>query len=987
MGSGSSPSGGRIQALLTLFLAFLGPPAALLSFAHSLNLPLWLTIVLALTYEVLAFFVSFLTQVWEKLKTPWIEAIANKIDQGTRRALSRYHHHYSRYFTYEYRDLDVKGIMQGVSTLDLEDVFVELRVDPKAPHIVSADPLRVPPDLSQMPTELSSGSHTIWEYLATPHLRNQHFVVLGPPGSGKTTLLKYIGLVLIHRQQTRVAKHLWHKLPVLLFLREHSKAIIDKSMSEYTLADAIRESANRWKYPMPAGWIEHRLERGQCLILLDGLDEVADAAQRQQTVDWVERQMKNYGNNRFVLTSRPFGYRKNPLANVMSLEVQPFTFQQATQFVMGWYLATEIKSAVRDDDGVRMKAEQKAHDLLRLLRGSQDLFDLIVNPLLLTMTATVYRYRDMLPGTRIELYEEICKVFLGKRQEARGIAQNLRTDQRQLVLERLAYEMMQQGVRTIDSQLAEHFITDPLQQVSTMITPYDFLESVQNTSGLLLERDPGVRSFAHKTFQEYLAAVHISKQGLLPILIARVQDERWHETIRLYCAQADATPIIEACLNISSTEALILALECEHEAKILQAPVQQQIEDMITQGIEGTDPERQRIAAETLLIQRLRQMCALNEQTFIDTTLISNAEYRLFLNEQYRQGKYYQPDHWGGFTFPAGQGRQPALGMRRSDAQAFCVWLSERAEGIWRYRLPNEKDLAQADQGMWKDLSQDTGYWTEGEQRFVWSRGRPSPSLSMNFQAILTNALDRNLTLARADTRDHARLLAQARARDLACELDRASAVTSVNVSNQFLTLALAYPDDHHPIPDLAASANEIYFFTSHLDLARSGTNAWYLTRALDRASTGTSTRALAQHRVRAINLALALIRDLASVSASERERERARDLASAIVSNRDKGFAYANERVLNLDTVLANALTLTSVLRLALIRDSNHASALAWASTTVLKCFVLPPTYGYDLTSAQDLYIDLVLLQERNAGNLLPWEGILLVKERIAEV
>ena len=67
---------------------------------------------------------------------------------------------------------------------------------------------------------------------------------------------------------------------------------------------------------------------------------------RQQTARWVERQMRNHSNNRFVLTSRSFDYRKNPLtSSVVTLEVQPLTFQQTALFVMNWYLANEIKSA------------------------------------------------------------------------------------------------------------------------------------------------------------------------------------------------------------------------------------------------------------------------------------------------------------------------------------------------------------------------------------------------------------------------------------------------------------------------------------------------------------------------------------------------------------------------------------------------------------------------------------------------------------------
>ena len=46
-------------------------------------------------------------------------------------------------------------------------------------------------------------------------------------------------------------------------------------------------------------------------------------------------------------------------------------------------------------------------------------------------------------------------------------------------------------------------------------------------------------------------------------LTARVGEEFWAETIRLYTAEADATPILEACLQDDPPrlQALVLALE------------------------------------------------------------------------------------------------------------------------------------------------------------------------------------------------------------------------------------------------------------------------------------------------------------------------------------------------------------------------------------------------------------------------------------------
>ena len=139
---------------------------------------------------------------------------------------------------------------------------------------------------------------------------------------------------------------------------------------------------------------------------------------RQEAVNWVQRQMVAYPRNRFIITSRPFGYRSHPLSGVTILEVRSFTPQQVERFVHNWYLANEIMSKQKDDPGVHMRAKAGAKDLLQRLRNTPTLYALAVNPLLLTMITTVHRFRGYLPGKRIALYAEIFEVFLGKRQES-----------------------------------------------------------------------------------------------------------------------------------------------------------------------------------------------------------------------------------------------------------------------------------------------------------------------------------------------------------------------------------------------------------------------------------------------------------------------------------------------------------------------------------------------------------------------------------------
>jgi hypothetical protein len=739
----------RWPAWLTFFVLLVGPPAALTSSLEAITHNPWVTAGLIMAYEVVvtlgALLSSFARKTWQRLEDPLAESTAHRLESKARELFMGYEQRYREYFRYEHRDLDMKGIStRGTYALDLEQVFVELRIDPTPAHQVSADPLRVP-------TKLRSGTHGIWDYLT---LLNQHLVVLGAPGSGKTTLLKHLGLSLIAQQRPtrrRGSEQAPWTLPIFLTLRELSNSL--KEHPEYSLAHAVEEQIQRWRQAFPLEWIEHTLQKGLSIVLLDGLDEIADTELRQKMLEWVDHQMVTYGKNRFVVTSRPLGYQQNPLERVAVLEVQPFTFEQITQFLDVWYAANEIKRAVRDDPGVRMKAREGAEDLLQRLRATPTLFALAVNPLLLTMIATVHLYYGTLPGARVTLYKAICEVFLSRRQHDVNNPHDVRAEQRQVVLQVLAYTMMQQSKLELSHAETCQIIRAPLQSISATLTPEGFLLHLETIgSGLLLERERGVYGFAHKTFQEYLAMAHLQEQHLEQELLTHIEESWWHETIRLYCAQADATPIIRVCLTQTflSLEALTLAIECVEEARNVLASVKERLYTLLKQGADDVDPARRRVIAEALLTRRLRQMHPFQGTACADTSLITCAEYQLFLDQQRVQGNVYTPDHWRDITFPAGQGRYPVLGVQAADARAFCRWLTRRDPEGWTYRLPHREERHQGSQSLGAGTPEQFAYWTE-EGVLVQPRG--SQLLSLQEQVdTLTNALtsDNALDLARA---------------------------------------------------------------------------------------------------------------------------------------------------------------------------------------------------------------------------------------------
>lgn len=670
---------------------------------------------LAILFGIIIFFTGFIKKVWERLEPTFVEQSVTSIESWVEQFSWHYEKNYRQYLIYRHRVFDVKGLTtQGPFSLELNNVFVELSIAPRSLRDANKNPL------TQLPLELKKGSHPIWAYINEESIIHQSLVIIGLPGSGKTTLLKHLALKL-------AAKKKWshhnipNKLPILLFLRNHVATII--ANPELSLEEALHNQLKKHKWANKPGWFNTRLAQGRCLIMLDGLDEVADREERKLVATWVEHQMVLYPLNRFIVTSRPHGYQTNPLSNVTLLEVQPFIQEQIERFIYNWYLANEVMSQQKKDSGVRMAAQEGAEDLLQRLQNSHTLAELAINPLLLTMIATVHRYRSSLPGRRVELYAEICETFLGKRKQAKGLSSTLTPSQKQHVLRPLAYYMMERKKRELAHSEIISLIENPLLTVTTEIDGRLFLQEIEQGSGLLLEQEQGIYGFAHLTIQEYLAATHIEQQQLASVLSKHVTNGWWHECIRLYVALTDATPILQACLKGQqpSISALTLALECLDEAQRVQPKVREQLEQVLKKGVEDKRAKRRKVVSEALLARRLRQLRRINDSLYVDHEFISHAEYQLFINDM-STTEHYLPDHWRNKHFPPNQGISPVVGLRPSYSVAFCNWLTERETGDWLYRLPQANEFP--------PLKGSIGYWVFEQGAFACEVAKHKPIIS-----------------------------------------------------------------------------------------------------------------------------------------------------------------------------------------------------------------------------------------------------------------
>ena len=427
-------------------------------------------------------------------------------------------------------------------------------------------------------------ANKLWRDALSPQHseRSRVFVVLGGPGSGKTALLQYIALKLCNEDW----RPEWldrRPLPILLYLRKHASAFTHNHpprLAELAAAESWIGGA------LTADWMERRLNHGRCLVLFDGLDEIGNMHDRNQIVAWIELQAKLYPKSAFMLTSRPVGYSSNPLSRAAVFQIEGLDDAQISAFVHNWYNAVSFRTS----GGQRSEDRDKvpATDLLTSLRRFPDLHALAASPLLLTMIIGMHYYRGALPSSRAALYGEMCDVLLGRRQAAKGLFDDLglTANSKAIVLRSLALEMMRERLNEIPYHYAESIIEIPLRRVGreSKVTAASFLKYVALRNGLLLERGHEVYAFATRGFQEYLAASQIREQPgqYLPLLTGGVDDPWWRETILLWAAEGDATPIIEACLHLGTDYARSLAMECLDVAREISPEVRHALSRLLT---------------------------------------------------------------------------------------------------------------------------------------------------------------------------------------------------------------------------------------------------------------------------------------------------------------------------------------------------------------------------------------------------------------------
>ena len=371
-------------------------------------------------------------------------------------------------------------------------------------------------------------------------------ILEGAPGQGKSTIVQYICQVhrmrILDQQQVGTVEtahlHSSLRLPFKVELRDFATWLSGgnpfgtvndgdspdsspKSLEGF-LSALVRYSSGGSDFNVSD--LQATLRLSSALIVLDGLDEVADINQRQRVVDEITSAVARLNvlaaSLQVIVTSRPTAFTNSPVLPRRTFAT--YSLGSLTRPLITGYAERWLKSRAVDEAAAR-----EVRQILNSKLDEPHLRDLARNPMQLAILLNlIHRRGESLPDKRTALYDNYVEMFFDRESEKARVVR----DNRYLLIRihrYLAWVLHSEAEASSDStsrgRPSGSSLSGTITESDLRALLREFLERDRSDPALVEElfsgmvervvaivsRVQGVYEFDVQTLREYFAAKHL----------------------------------------------------------------------------------------------------------------------------------------------------------------------------------------------------------------------------------------------------------------------------------------------------------------------------------------------------------------------------------------------------------------------------------------------------------------------------------------------
>lgn len=359
--------------------------------------------------------------------------------------------------------------------------------------------------------------------------KNRYTVILGHPGTGKTTLLQHL---LLRYASNKTFVNL---IPIYIPLRD---------LKEQTFEEYMKFFFKTHRFPQ-FGFIKRKLKRGKCLVMFDGLDEVAKE-ERTRLLKQIEQFSTEFTKNQIIVTSRIEGYIQNILpAKFHEYEILELDEKTRQNFIYGI-----------------VEKDKEPSRLIEQIESNVALQRLAVRPMTLALLTFVYQESPdkSLPRNRLKVYDKCIDLMFEDRDKARGIYEyrnKYETEVKKQILRKISLAFMLANKQSFSKDELTHQIKKAIEETGLpQIDIPELIKELAEANGIFRGRTKDEYDFAHLTFQEYFAALAIpalSDAEREEVIEENLTQDSWKEVFLFYVQSCEQPgKLIEKAWNLKN---------------------------------------------------------------------------------------------------------------------------------------------------------------------------------------------------------------------------------------------------------------------------------------------------------------------------------------------------------------------------------------------------------------------------------------------------